>query len=296
MKLPADERSKRPYDIGIDVGAISTKVVVFQPKKGIIQQMVRNTSMEPGKLASTMVEDLLKENGVNRDDIAFIIATGQGRRSVKIADLARTDITSFARGAHHLCGDAEIVVDIGGHGIRVMRMGEMGIIEDFRTNDKCSTGTGCFMDTMAMALEVEIDDVGERSMHSKLAEHVNASCTVFAESEVVSLIAKGKRTDDILAGLHQMVARKIVSLVNSTRSKGKVFVCGGVARNEGVVKELEKIIDREMFVPEDPHLVGALGAALLSPRLKPQQKMKAASVVDESEKQPFVKRFLRWST
>jgi predicted CoA-substrate-specific enzyme activase len=281
--------------MGIDVGAISTKVVVIEPKKGVVASLVKNTSMDPGKLAEKMVVDILSSTGMKREDIGYIVATGQGRRGVDIADLARTDITSFAKGAHFLCPDAEIVVDIGGHGIRVMRMGQMGIIEDFRTNDKCSTGTGCFMDTMAMALEVNIEDAGKRSMHSKLAEHVNASCTVFAESEVVSLIAKGKMTDDILAGLHQMVARKIVALVNSTRSKGKVFICGGVARNEGVVKELEKSINRDMFVPEEPHLVGALGAALLSPRPK-QVKKEVEDVVEENVKEPFVKRFLRWST
>ncbi len=285
--------SGKPYDVGIDVGAIATKVIVLKEGE-IVGSLVKNTSMEPGKLSDSMLSEILEGIGVRKEEVGYIVSTGQGRRSIGIADMARTEITCFAKGAHHLVPDSEIVVDIGGHGIRVMRMGEMGVIADFRTNDKCSTGTGCFMDTMAMALEVNIEDVGDRSLHSKMAEHVNASCTVFAESEVVSLIAKGKITDDILAGLHNMVARKILALVNSTRSKGKVFICGGVGRNTGVVKELREIINREMVVPEDPHLVGALGAALMAPRPKVSVKKEVDTV--QKEEVPFMKRFLRWST
>ncbi|MGA1872047.1 MAG: acyl-CoA dehydratase activase [Thermoplasmatota archaeon] len=290
------ESERGPYDLGIDVGAISTKLLMM--KEGKVEgTTISNTSMEPGKLAEKLREELLSSMGLKNKDIGYTVATGQGRRSVEFADMARTDITTFARGAHSLDPDVDIVVDIGGHGIRVMKMGEMGIISDFRTNDKCSTGTGCFMDTMAMALEVQIEDAGERSLHSKLAEHVNATCTVFAESEVVSLIAKGKATEDILAGLHQMVARKIVALVNSTQSKGKVLVCGGVARNAGVVEEIRKTLNREMVVPEMPHMVGALGAALMAPRprnaLKPEQEFKAQ---EETRVQTttFLDRLLRW--
>ncbi len=287
------EADAKPYDVGMDVGAIATKVLILRDGEEVFASSVKNTTMEPGKLAGNILKDLIVSKGIKRDDIGHIVATGQGRRSVTEADLARTEITAFARGAYMIDPECEIVVDIGGHGIRVMRMGEMGIIADFRTNDKCSTGTGCFMDTMAMALEVEIGDVGERSLHSKLAEHVNASCTVFAESEVVSLIAKGKATDDILAGLHQMVARKIISLVNTTRSKGKVLVCGGVARNKGVIKEISREIDREMIVPNDPHFIGALGAALLAPRPVPKVCV-PEPMVKIDDKEPFLKRFLRW--
>jgi len=285
-----------PYDLGIDVGAISIKLLLLRDTTPAANKVV-NTSMEPGKLSELSMKELLKEEGLERKDIGYVVATGQGRRSLEFADLARTDITTFARGAHFLDPDVDVVVDIGGHGIRVMRMGEMGIISDFRTNDKCSIGTGCFMDTMAHALEVDIDDVGERSLHSKLAEHVNASCTIFAESEVVSLIAKGKRTDDILAGLHQMVARRIVALVNSTQSKGKVMVCGGVARNEGVVRELGKTMNREMVVPEMPHMVGALGAALMAPRPRERKllmKEEERKGEIEVKRTTFLDRLLRW--
>jgi len=281
--------------VGIDAGAVATKLVIVKDDMSIIASAERATTMEPGKLSARMLEETIDAAGLSRDEIGYIVATGQGRRSVDIADLARTEITAFARGAHFLSPDSEIVVDMGGHGIRVMRMGEMGIVSDFRTNDKCSSGTGCFMDTMAAALEVSIGEVGERSLHSRMAEHVNASCTVFAESEVVSLIAKGKATDDILAGLNSMVARKIIALVNATRCRGKVLLCGGVARNRGVINEIGKEIDRELEVPEEPHLVGALGAVLLSPRKRKIMTKEEAPVKAEAVREPFLKRFLRWS-
>lgn len=294
---PGKSAAKGPYDLGIDVGAISCKLLMMKEGK-VVGTNIGNTSMEPGKLAEKLMNELLEKMKLKRMDIGYIVATGQGRRSVEFADMARTEITTFAKGAHSIDPEVEVVVDIGGHGIRVMKMGEMGIISDFRTNDKCSTGTGCFMDTMAHALEVEIEDAGERSLHSKLAEHVNATCTVFAESEVVSLIAKGKVTEDILAGLHQMVARKIVALVNSTQCKGKVFVCGGVARNVGVVEELRKTMNREMIVPDMPHMIGALGAVLSAPR--PWNAVKLEKEFEQEdevviEKTTFIDRFLRWS-
>ncbi|MBN1539599.1 MAG: 2-hydroxyglutaryl-CoA dehydratase [Candidatus Thermoplasmatota archaeon] len=292
------EVKKGPYDLGIDVGAISTKLLLLKDGN-VAGTTFANTSMEPGKMARKLMNELLRDRGSKREEIGYVIATGQGRKSVDFADMARTEITTFARGANRLMPDVEVVVDIGGHGIRVMKVGEMGIVSDFRTNDKCSSGTGCFMDTMAMALEVQIDDVGERSLRSKVAEHVNATCTVFAESEVVSLIARGKATEDILAGLHQMVARKIVALVNSTQSKGKVLVCGGVARNKGIVEELRKIMNREMVVPEMPHMVGALGAALMAPRSANKVKLEAPAMDDgeaKVERTTFLDRLLRWKT
>ncbi|MGA1866905.1 MAG: anhydro-N-acetylmuramic acid kinase [Thermoplasmatota archaeon] len=284
------------YDVGIDVGAISTKLLLFRNGK-VEGTTLANTTMEPGKLAGKILQGLLTHKRLEREEIGYIVATGQGRRSVEFADLARTEITTFAKGAHFLVPDVELVVDIGGHGIRVMKLGEMGIISDFRTNDKCSSGTGCFMDTMAMALEVQIDDVGDRSLLSEIAEHVNATCTVFAESEVVSLIAKEKATEDILAGLHQMVARKIVGLVNSTQPKGKVLVCGGVARNSGIVEELRKIMNRDMVVPEMPHMVGALGAALMAPRPENAYRPVGGDIPKkntEVKQTPFLDRLLRW--
>jgi len=254
------------YELGIDVGAISIKVILLENGKNVVGSVIRPTYMEPNKLVEGMVTFLLEENSLSRDRISHSVATGQGRKSIWLADMARTEITAFAKGAYFLYPDVRIAVDIGGQGVRVMKIGEMGIVTDFRTNDKCSSGTGCFMDTMAVALEIGIDKMGELSLDSLRPETISTTCTVFAESEVVSLVAKGKNKEDIVAGLNSMVAKKIAALINATRSHGPVFLGGGVARNQGITGKLKEEIGREVFVPQQPQLVGALGAALLAPK------------------------------
>ena len=256
----------RPYDVGIDVGAISTKVAVVDKERKLIAHGVLHTTMEPGKLSRSLLDDVLSNAGIGNDEVQYIVATGQGRRSVDFANMARTEITAFSKGAYYLHPGSIILVDVGGQGIRAMRRGEMGIIEDFRTNDKCSSGTGSFLDAMATALEVDIKDAGSLAVRSCGGEEVCATCTVFAESEVVSMIAKGKKKEDILAGLDKMVARKVNGLINSMRSKGPVFIGGGVGENIGVVEELKAVANREVFIPEHPQLTGAMGAAFMAPR------------------------------
>ena len=261
-----DNVESKPYDVGIDVGAISTKLIILKDGEGVAGTMKSPTSMEPGKLAERMLNDLLKDKGIDREEVLHIVSTGQGRKSVRFADIQRTEITAFSKGAVHIHPDVEVVVDIGGQGIRIMKIGDMGIISDFRTNDKCSSGTGCFLDAMANALEVGIERSGEMALKSENPENVYNTCTVFAESEVVSLMAKGKSKEDILAGLNSMVARKIGAMINSVGSSGKVMVAGGVANNKGVVKEIENVTQRDIIVPPDPQFLGALGAARISSR------------------------------
>ncbi len=254
------------HEMGIDVGAIATKVLLLKDGKEVVGTALRATSMEPGKLAEEMVTELLAKHDLTREDISQIVATGQGRRAVAFADMARTEITAFARGAHFLYPEAEIAVDYGGQGVRVMKLGEMGIVSDFKTNDKCSSGTGCFLDTMAIALELEMSDVGELSKDSRHPENITTTCTVFMESELVSLVARGKKKEDIIAGVNALVARKLRALVNSTRSGGPVFLGGGVALNHGLMLMVESTLGLKTLVAKDPQFTAALGAALLAPK------------------------------
>jgi len=271
------------YDLGIDVGSISTKVVLLKDGREVVGRKVEPTSMEPDKLANKMVTALLKEKGMEIGDVKYVVATGQGRKAIRFADMARTEITAFAKGAYFLHPEAEVAVDAGGQGTRVMKIGEMGIISDFRTNVKCSSCTGCFLDTMAMALDVGIENVSGLSEKSKSPEAVNTTCTVFAESEVVSLVAKGKSKEDILAGLNDMVAKKIGRLINATRSRGPVFVGGGVGLNTDVITKIRDRLERKILVPEHPQFVGALGAALMAPR--PSEDDEDYEVYEEEEPQ-----------
>jgi len=281
------------YDIGIDVGAIDTKALLLRDGSIVTGRRVGPTTMEPEKVARGMMEDLLRSEGIDREAVSHMVATGQGRRTLTFSDLARTEITAFARGAHSLRPDAELVIDIGGHGVRVMRLGEGGIVSDFKTNDKCSSGTGCFMDAMAVALNVSVEEAGNRSLKASSVECISSNCTVFAESEVVSMIARGKTTEEILAGINRMVARRIAALVNATGGRGMVLVCGGVAQNKGLIKELKDVMDRQMFVPEEPTYVGALGAALLAPGDVTAHT--AASSSDKLKRPSFIRRLLGWS-
>lgn len=254
------------YEIGIDVGAISTKVILLADGKELIGTIVRSTSMEPNTLVQNMVDHLLSEHDVSPADIKHIVATGQGRKAIGSADMARTEITAFSKGAYFLFPETKVAVDIGGQGIRVMTLGEMGIISDFRTNDKCSSGTGCFLDAMAIAMETDVEKMGVLSCDSTQPETISTTCTVFAESEVISLVARGKDNKDIIAGLNGMVAKKIAALINATRSYGPVFLGGGVALNNGVIVKLREILTRELYVPSEPQFVGAIGAAILAPK------------------------------
>lgn len=289
-----EERRSPQYDLGIDVGAIHTKVLLLKEGRDVMGMKVLPTTMEPDKLADQMIKSLLEKHGVQKNQIVHIVATGQGRKAIRFADLARTEITAFARGAYFLYPEVEVAVDVGGQGIRVMKMGEMGIISDFRTNVKCSSCTGCFLDTMAMALDVGIEKIGELSLDSLNPETISTTCTVFAESEVVSLVAKGKNKEDILAGLNAMVAKKVGVLINATRSRGPVFLGGGVGLNVDVIKRLKERLNRDIYVPPNPQFVGALGAALLAPKPMDDEEEDYEEYEDEDsvgERKSFFSRF-----
>jgi len=284
------------FELGIDVGAISTKLLLLKNGTEVLGRLARPTTMEPGGLAAEMRDELLASLSLTKADVAHTVATGQGRRAISFADMARTEITAFARAVHFLYPESSVAVDIGGQGIRVMKMGEMGIISDFRTGSKCSSGTGCFLDTMALALEVEMKDMGELSLSSCHPESISTTCTVFAESEVVSLVAKGKSKEDILAGLNGMVAKKVGALINATRSHGPVFLGGGVTLNTGVVEALKQRLDREVLVAEQPQFVGALGAALLAPKPGDEEEADVDWWEDETKtaKSSLLQRLRSW--
>jgi predicted CoA-substrate-specific enzyme activase len=158
-----------------------------------------------------------------------------------------------------------LVIDAGGQGVRIIEMDEWGMMTNFRTNDKCSSGTGCFLDTMSFALDIDQADMGTVGRSSLCAASINSACTVFAESEVVSAVARGKSKADIAAGLNGMVAKRMASLAKTLAVRGDVVFAGGVARNAQVVELLRGRFNHRVVVPDNPHLVGALGAAILAP-------------------------------
>jgi predicted CoA-substrate-specific enzyme activase len=218
--------------------------------------------MDTNEQSRNMLKKALEMVGEPTGSEVEVISTGAGRKNVLFAHEQKTDYITFTTGARYLHPAARIVIDIGGQGIRIVELDEMGVMQNFRTNDKCSTGTGCFLETMSLALNVEHEDMGQLGQYAKQPCRIHAICTVFAESEVVSLVAKGRPKEDILSGLYGMVSRKVSAMIRSMGLKRDVVAVGGVARNDGIIKALEGAIHTDVVVPRHPHMVGALGAAL----------------------------------
>jgi len=252
--------------VGIDVGSLYTKGVLIAEDRRLLASAVEPTTTDVPGLTERMLARLLAEAGLTMADIEGIGATGTGRRRVKVADVARTEISAFAWGAKLLHPPVRLVIDAGGQGVRAIEMDQWGMMTNFRTNDKCSSGTGCFLDTMSFALGVDMPEFGTIGRGSACPSSIMQTCTVFAESEVVSAVARGGSKADIVAGLNAMVAKRMASLAKTLAVRGDVVFAGGMARNRQVVELLRSQLAHRVVVPDDPHLVGALGAAILAPK------------------------------
>lgn len=246
---------------GIDVGTLYTKLVLMKDDV-VVAMLMERTTMDSATQSRNMLDKALDMSGMPREAEVEVESTGAGRKNVPFASAQKTDYITMTTGARYLHPAARIVIDIGGQGIRIVELDEMGVMQNFRTNDKCSTGTGCFLETMSIALNVEHELMGELGMAAKAPCRIHAICTVFAESEVVSLVAKGRPKEEILAGLYGMVSRKVAAMIRSMGLKRDVVAVGGVARNKGIIEALEKAIHTEVVVPRYPHMVHALGAAM----------------------------------
>lgn len=246
---------------GIDIGTLYTKLVLMKDDV-VVAMLMERTTMDSAEQARKMLDKALKMASEPAAAEVEVVSTGAGRKNVPFSSEQKTDYITMTTGARYLRPGARIVIDIGGQGIRIVELDEMGVMQNFRTNDKCSTGTGCFLETMSIALDIEHDAMGSLGMDAKVPCRIHAICTVFAESEVVSLVAKGRPKDEILAGLYGMVSRKVAAMIRSMGLKRDVVAVGGVARNKGIIEAIEKAIHTEVVVPKYPHMVVALGAAL----------------------------------
>lgn len=204
----------------------------------------------------------LKESSVDR-----IIATGYGRSSVSIADKTVTEIKCHAEGARFYLDNVRSVIDIGGQDSKFIRIGEDGNVADFVMNDKCAAGTGRFLEVMARAMEVDLDDFGRLSVRAGKSSVISSMCTVFAESEVISLIAKGESRENIIAGIHESIANRLTSMIGRSSIAEPVVLSGGVAQNIGIQTALEKKLKIKIRVPETAQVNGAIGAAILARNL-----------------------------
>lgn len=251
---------------GMDIGSISTETVILQDSK-ILSTSIIPTGAKSQMAAERSLAWALKQINLEQGELAAIVTTGYGRASFPSATKRITEITCHARGAFFVHPETRTVIDIGGQDSKVIRLDEQGRNVDFQMNDKCAAGTGRFLEVMAHALEVKLEDLGKLSRTAQRSIKISSMCTVFAESEVVSLIADNQPQEVIIRGLHDAIADRILGMVRRVGVEEKVTLTGGVAKNEGVVLALEERLGVKVFVPPEPQIIGALGAALLARRL-----------------------------
>jgi predicted CoA-substrate-specific enzyme activase len=252
---------------GIDIGSITTKAALIAEGK-IRGTKVIFTGYNAEQAGTNVYEELLKELGIEKSDVGRVVSTGYGRNSVKFMDKAMTEIICHGVGAHYLNPRARSVIDIGGQDSKAIILDEKGKVKNFAMNDKCAAGTGRFLEVMARALEVDLDGFGALSLRAGDPSRISSLCTVFAESEVISLISKGEKRENIIAGIHESIAARIAAMANRLRIAPLVVMTGGVAKNIGVVKALERKIGMAVEVSEYAQVNGAIGAAILATGLK----------------------------
>lgn len=249
--------------VGIDIGSITAKVVVMDEDRHILSAEVVQRGRIVDKEAATLcLEIALAKAEVGKDQVAYSVSTGYGRALPGFGDKNLTEISCHARGAFSLCPEVRTIIDIGGQDSKVIALENSGIVSNFVMNDKCAAGTGRFIEAMSAALGVPLQEAGWLSLQSKNRAKISSTCVVFAESEVISLVSKGTPKDDVLAGIHHAIAERVSGLAKLAGIRPAVFMSGGVAKNQGIVHCLEKAIGYQITVPEDPQIIGAVGAAL----------------------------------
>lgn len=248
---------------GVDIGAATAKVVILQDSR-ILAYSVRPTGPSVAVAADTVIEEALEKAGLSISGLEYIISTGYGRRAVSFANKPLPEIICHAAGASSLMPQARTIIDIGGQDSKVIGLDSSKKVVNFVMNDKCAAGTGRFLEVMAGVLEVEIGDIGAMSLMGKEPCTISSTCTIFAESEVISLRAEGRSPEDLLAGIHKAMAHRVAIMGKSVGYKKDIVFSGGVAKNEGIRKALEHEIGSEIIVPEEPQIMGALGAAILA--------------------------------
>ncbi len=254
----------RDLTAGLDSGSTTTKAVLLDRNRKIAAFSILPTGAASRDASTMALDRALEEIGASRSHLAFVVATGYGRQIAGEADAMVTEITCHARGIHTLMEQVRTIIDIGGQDSKAIRINGQGRVQDFAMNDKCAAGTGRFLEVMSRSLGVPLEEMGTRAEHATKDVRVSSMCTVFAESEVVSLVAKGEKVEDILNGIHHAIADRVASLALRVGLVMPVAVTGGVARNSGVVRALEARLETRIAVPENPQMTGALGAAMIA--------------------------------
>lgn len=251
------------YVMGVDVGSASSKALILEDGERIVASAVVAAGTGTSGPARVL-EQVFADSGLNRTDMAFVVATGYGRLRFEGADKQVSEISCHAKGVHFLVPEARTIIDIGGQDAKAIRLDKNGGVKQFFMNDKCAAGTGRFLEVMARVLETDLGSMAELDARADAPASISSTCTVFAESEVISQLSQGVARENIIAGVHDSVAVKACGLALRGGIEDAVVMTGGVAQNAGVVRAIGRELGREVIVCPNPQLAGALGAALFA--------------------------------
>ncbi|MFC1990090.1 acyl-CoA dehydratase activase [Chloroflexota bacterium] len=260
---------------GLDIGSRTSKGLILDDENKS-EWTIIETEPDIELTAQKVFEKVLDKAALSRDDIAHTIATGYGRVVVSFADSV-TEITCHAKGAVWFDPEVRLILDIGGQDSKAICCNSDGKVVNFILNEKCAAGTGRYLERVAEAIGVSIDEIGPLSLQSNQPVQISSVCAVFAQNEVAGLLREGNPLANILAGVCQATVRRQLSLLRQVGLNGKLMFCGGVAKNIGVAKILEEHMGK-LYIPPEPQIVGALGAALIArERARKGQSVQALS-------------------
>jgi (R)-2-hydroxyacyl-CoA dehydratese activating ATPase len=252
------------YAAGVDVGSTQTKAVIIDEERRIVGRALTETGSNVMRAAENAFQQARAAGDVREEEIEFVVGTGYGRYKVTFGNTQVTEISCHGRGAVQMFPGTRTVIDMGGQDTKAIRVSPAGEIVDFCMNDKCAAGTGRFLGAASAALRIPLDQLGPTALRGERPVKISTTCTVFAESEVLSWLGKGKKIEDILLGVHQSIAMRSGALLRRVGVEEEITFTGGVARNAAMIEALSQRIGVRPNVSDDSHFMGALGAALFA--------------------------------
>jgi predicted CoA-substrate-specific enzyme activase len=249
---------------GVDVGSTQTKAVVMNGDRQVLGRSLIDTGGLITAAAENAFQLALADAGAARSDVAYVVGTGYGRYRVTFGDSQVTEISCHARGGHYLFPNTRTVLDIGGQDTKAIKIGPEGEVLDFSMNDKCAAGTGRFLGAGAFALDIPLGELGPLALNAKNPVKITTTCTVFAESEIISWLARGKKVEDVLMGVHHAIATRSISLLRRVGIEEEITFTGGVTRNVAMVDILQQLLETRLNVSPEAHYMGAIGASLFA--------------------------------
>lgn len=271
----------KQHVMGIDFGSTTSKTVILDMDGVLVASAVSHKGSVSDEGAKASIAEALQRAGITQKQVVRAVSTGYGRRMLEVSDKSYTEITCHARGAVAMVPQARLVIDIGGQDSKVIAVDSLGLVSQFAMNDRCAAGTGKFLEALARAVGVPLEEMGPMALNAVENITISSMCATFAETEVVALLAEGKSKTEVLGAVHAAIAARLVGLVSRVGKREPLVMTGGVAQNPAAVHHLEKALDVKLIIPEQPQIAGALGAALIA---LDEAREAAAECADEDDR------------